>query len=113
MICTGHGPVLVGDRIKAVMKQYREWSTVVNPNPKKTVIIPYVSAYGYTKSLAEKIAEGVRDSGDIDVRSYDMVEVVWIIVQRSNCDIKSLQLLQIKRVLSVYIEHTMTQLYNL
>ena len=61
MVCTGHGPVLVGDRIKSVMKQYREWSTVVNPNPKKTVIIPYVSAYGYT-------------SGDIDVRSYDMVE---------------------------------------
>ena len=74
MICTGHGPVLVGDRIKAVMKQYREWSTVVNPNPGKTVIIPYVSAYGYTKTLAEKIAEGIRDSGDIDVRSYDMVE---------------------------------------
>ena len=56
------------------MKQYREWSTVVNPNEKKTVIIPYVSAYGYTKMLAEKIAEGVKDSGDIDVRSYDMVE---------------------------------------
>ena len=74
MICTGHGPVLVGDRIKSVMKQYREWSTVVNPNPKKTVIMPYVSAYGYTKTLAEKIAEGVRDSGDIDVRTYDMVE---------------------------------------
>ena len=33
-----------------------------------------MSAYGYTKTLAEKIAEGVRDSGDIDVRSYDMVE---------------------------------------
>ncbi|WP_072524628.1 FAD-dependent oxidoreductase [Clostridium sp. Marseille-P3244] len=74
MVCTGHGPVLVGDRIKAVMKQYREWSTVVNPNQKKTVIIPYVSAYGYTKTLAEKIAEGVKDSGDVDVRSYDMVE---------------------------------------
>ncbi len=74
MVCTGHGPVLVGDRIKAVMKQYREWSTVVNPNHKKTVIIPYVSAYGYTKTLAEKIAEGVKDSGDVDVRSYDMVE---------------------------------------
>ena len=40
MVCTGHGPVLVGDRIKAVMRQYREWSTVVNPNPGKTVIIP-------------------------------------------------------------------------
>lgn len=74
MICTGHGPVLVGDRIRQVMEQYREWSTSVNPNSRKTVIIPYVSAYGYTKMLAEKIAEGVRDSGDIDVRSYDMVE---------------------------------------
>ena len=74
MVCTGHGPVLVGSRIKEVMKQYREWSAVVNPNPRKTVIIPYVSAYGYTKSLAEKIAEGVADSGDVDVRAYDMVE---------------------------------------
>lgn len=74
MVCTGHGPVLVGERIRTVMEQYRTWSTVVNPNTKKTVIIPYVSAYGYTKMLAEKIAEGVKDSGDIDVRSFDMVE---------------------------------------
>ena len=74
MVCTGHGPVLVGDRIRQVMRQYREWSTVVNPNPRRTVVIPYVSAYGYTKSLAEKIAEGVRDSGDVDVRCYDMTE---------------------------------------
>ena len=73
MICTGHGPVLVGDRIRKVMAQYREWSTVVNPNGKKTVIIPYVSAYGYTGQLAEKIAEGIADSGDLDVRLYDMV----------------------------------------
>ena len=75
MICTGHGPVLdTTDSIKTIMQKYEEWSTVINPNPKKTVIIPYVSAYGYTKELAEKIAEGVKDSGDIDVRSYDMVE---------------------------------------
>ncbi len=73
MIATGHGPVLVGDRIPQVMKTYREWSTVVNPNTKKTVVIPYVSAYGYTGMLAEKIAEGVKDSGDVDVRIYDMV----------------------------------------
>lgn len=39
----------------------------------KTVIIPYVSAYGYTKQIAEKIEEGIKASGDIDVRSYDMV----------------------------------------
>ena len=37
-------------------------------------MIPYVSAYGYTKQLSEKIAEGIKDSGDIDVQAYDMVE---------------------------------------
>lgn len=73
MICTGHGPV-IDDKIDFILNTYEEWSTVVNPNPKKTVIMPYVSAYGYTKSLAEKIAEGIRASGDIDVRVYDMVE---------------------------------------
>ena len=81
MVVTGHGPVLVGDRIKKVMSLYREWSTVVNPNGKKTVIIPYVSAYGYTKLLAEKIAAGIADSGDLDVRSYDMVTADPAIVQ--------------------------------
>lgn len=75
MICTGHGPVLdTAESIKTIMQKYEEWSTVINPNTKKTVVIPYVSAYGYTKELAEKIAEGIKDSGDIDVRSYDMVE---------------------------------------
>ena len=73
MICTGHGPVLEGKWIREVMRLYREWSTVVNPNPRKTVIIPYVSAYGYTAELAERIAGGITDSGDVDVRSYDLV----------------------------------------
>ena len=73
MICTGHGPVL-DSHIPELLDIYEEWCTVVNPNPKKTVIIPYVSAYGYTKMLAEKIEEGIKASGEIDVRSYDMVE---------------------------------------
>ncbi len=72
MVCPGHGPVL-DDRLDFIFDTYEEWCTVVNLNPKKTVIIPYVSAYGYTGQLAEKIAEGIKDSGDIDVRCYDMV----------------------------------------
>lgn len=73
MICTGHGPVL-DTKIDFIIQTYRDWCTVVNPNKKKTVIIPYVSAYGYTEMLSEKIAEGIQDSGDVDVRRYDMVE---------------------------------------
>lgn len=74
MICTGHGPVLTGSRIRQVMDLYWEWCAEGYPNPKKTVIIPYVSAYGYTGMLAERIAAGIRDSGDLDVRLYDMTE---------------------------------------
>ena len=72
MICTGHGPV-IDCRIDEIKNTYRQWCTVVNPNPKKTVIIPYVSAYGYTGQLAEEIKKGILDSGDVDVRVYDMV----------------------------------------
>ena len=73
MICTGHGPV-IDEKVDFILNTYREWSRTDSPNPRKTVIMPYVSAYGYTRSLAEKIAEGIRDSGDVDVRLYDMVE---------------------------------------
>ena len=73
MICTGHGPVLDA-KIDFILDTYEEWCTVINPNERKTVVIPYVSAYGYTKELAETIARGIRESGDVDVRLYDMVE---------------------------------------
>lgn len=80
MICPGHGPVLDSDPWKVVDQSY-EWASVPNPNDKKTVIIPYVSAYGYTASLCEKITEGIKAAGDIDVRSYDMVEADAAAVQ--------------------------------
>lgn len=72
LICPGHGPVLDRD-IPQMLDTYTQWSTVINPNPKPTVIIPYVSAYGYTGQLAQAIAQGIAQAGDIDVRSYDMV----------------------------------------
>lgn len=74
MICTGHGPV-IDCRIDELVNIYREWSEIKNPNERMTVVIPYVSAYGYTGELAEKIEKGIRESGNIDVKSYDLVEV--------------------------------------
>lgn len=72
MICVGHGPV-VDCRIDEIKETYKNWCTVVNPNKKKTIVMPYVSAYGYTKELGEEITRGIKDSGDIDVKAYDMV----------------------------------------
>lgn len=73
MICPGHGPVLDKNPWDSI-KSSEKWATEENPNTKKTVIIPYVSAYGYTKKIADKIQEGINDAGDFDIRSYDMVD---------------------------------------
>lgn len=72
MVCPGHGPVLDEDPWK-IINIYKGWSTEENPNTKKTVVVPYVAAYGYTQVLAEKITEGIKASGDIDVKLFDMV----------------------------------------
>ncbi len=71
MICPGHGPVL-DSHIPELLAIYDEWCKIP-ANEKTTVVIPYVSAYGYTGQIAEKIAEGIKEAGDIDVKTYDMV----------------------------------------
>ena len=72
MICPGHGPVL-DEKPWDVVETYKKWATEKNPNTRKTVVIPYVSAYGYTEIIAEKIEEGIKEAGDISVRSYDLL----------------------------------------
>ncbi|MDR2610221.1 MAG: FprA family A-type flavoprotein [Clostridiales Family XIII bacterium] len=72
IIATGHGPVLTQNP-GFIIDLYKQWCSDRNPNAKKTVVIPYVSAYGYTAALAGEIAEGIRQAGDIEVRLFDMV----------------------------------------
>ena len=72
MICPGHGPVL-DSKINELIATYKEWCQAPPIKAKKSVVIPYVSAYGYTGQLAEEITKGIKESGDIDVTSYDLV----------------------------------------
>lgn len=72
MICTGHGPVL-DEKLWDIVALYEKWATPPAAHPVKTVVMPYVSAYGYTAALAEKIAEGVRSAGNYQVKMYNMV----------------------------------------
>jgi len=71
MVCPGHGPVL-DTGLKEYYKTYREWSKIENPNANKTVVLAYVSAYGYTGMMAKEIAEGIRSQG-VDAHLYDLV----------------------------------------
>ena len=73
MICPGHGPVLDQD-IPHWIEVYRDWSTEVNPNQHPVVVMPYVAAYGYTKTLADVISDGIRKAcPDVEIKAYDMV----------------------------------------
>jgi flavorubredoxin/NADPH-dependent 2,4-dienoyl-CoA reductase/sulfur reductase-like enzyme len=73
LVCTGHGPVL-DSHIEELFDLYRNWCTPGKPNDHKTVVIPYVSAYGYTAQLARQIAKGIHASGNVAVKLFDMVQ---------------------------------------
>lgn len=77
IIATGHGPVL-----RSNWRKYVEWAKEMSEETedrpvKHKVFMPYVSAYGNTRKIGEKIAEGIRAAGDIDVELMD-IELVDI-----------------------------------
>lgn len=69
-VCTSHGPVL-SKTIQQAMTLYRLWST---PPAKegKNALIAYVSAYGYTRKLAETASAQLKKAG-YTVKTYDLV----------------------------------------
>ncbi len=70
-IGTGHGPVLRAD-IPALIEQYRAWCAPAKKDGPDVAII-YVSAYGYTRMLAEAIQQGLQDGGIHRVKLYNLV----------------------------------------
>jgi NADH oxidase (H2O-forming) len=71
IVAPGHGPVIRRD-IQKYLDYYREWS-LANPEQNR-VMIAFVSAYGNTALLAEKLAAGIRTSG-VTVEVYDLEKV--------------------------------------
>ncbi len=77
IIATGHGPVL-----RSNWRKYVDWAKEMAQETeerpvKHKVFMPYVSAYGNTRKIGEKIAEGIKSVGDIDVELMD-IELVDI-----------------------------------
>lgn len=73
-ICPGHGPIL-RENIEEYFETYRRWSTETAPSDGKTrVVLSYVTAYGYTEQLAQKIAEGIKSQiNDAEIDMYDVI----------------------------------------
>lgn len=62
-VCPSHGPVLTAN-IAGVADKYDEWAKAAAEAVKPSRIsVFYVSAYGYTKLMAEALAEGARQGG--------------------------------------------------
>ncbi len=79
MICPGHGPVLrshwkeIVEKSKVLSEQY-----LAKVNHEKTnVMVAYISAYGYTKKIAETIADTIRSESDFEV---DLVDIEHILL---------------------------------
>lgn len=75
IIATSHGAVLEKDYIIKAVKLYEKWSKeVVNEVP--LVVIPFASAYNYTKQMALIIEKAIKDEfeGKVNVELYDLIE---------------------------------------
>ncbi len=73
MICPGHGPILRSgwkEKIESSSRKSRKYLEETQPNHR--VLLAYVSAYGYTREMAESIAEGLQNDSDTTV---DMVDI--------------------------------------
>lgn len=71
MVCNSHGPVLI-DTISEAIDKYVKWSAPVVNSPKKIAVL-YVSAYGYTETLANEAAEALSGEG-YDVSIYNVID---------------------------------------
>jgi flavorubredoxin len=75
IIATSHGAVLEKDYIPKAIKLYEKWSEEKR-NQLPLVVIPFASAYNYTRKMAELIKEGIVQEleGKVEVQTYDLIE---------------------------------------
>ncbi|MCX8084773.1 MAG: FprA family A-type flavoprotein [Calditerrivibrio sp.] len=73
MVCPSHGPVLRGELDFYLNFYKNQAARYYLNNPVRKVTLIYASAYGNTKMLAEKIKDGVEDTG-VPVMMFDAAE---------------------------------------
>ena len=72
MFCTSHGPILTGD-LNRYIEKYEDWSKDVQiKRDRKYVLIAYVSAYGFTRTIAEGLYDAIKGDERLDVELIDI-----------------------------------------
>jgi flavorubredoxin len=77
-ICPGHGPILRTYWKKAIEEtsKFAEHYLADSVCDGTNVLITYVSAYGYTRKMAETIAEGIREKIRCDIQVVDIEKIL-------------------------------------
>jgi flavorubredoxin len=77
-ICPGHGPVL-RDNWKELVDLSRKYAEehvrITGTEARRSILIAYVSAYGYTRMAAELIASAIRETDDFRITLADIEEM--------------------------------------
>ncbi len=73
-ICTGHGPILrstwkeIVAKSDKLSKEYLE----ITEGKNNRILITYVSAYGYTRQMADWIKKGIEQAGNFEIECMDI-----------------------------------------
>ncbi len=71
LICPGHGPI-IDSSVKETLDIQSHFASATPKTDLKSVLVAYVSAYGYTKLLSEHIVEGLKAVPNIEVVLVDL-----------------------------------------
>lgn len=78
-ICPGHGPILRSnwkEKVERSEKLAQEYLDVICESAKPNVLVTYVSAYGYTKQMAQDVVTGIKETRDCDVDLVDIENIL-------------------------------------
>jgi flavorubredoxin len=77
-ICTGHGPILRSDWKKYVDLSERKSNDYLEEvgTESDTILLAFVSAYGYTKEMAVMISNGLKAAGVSDIQLLDIENIL-------------------------------------
>jgi NADH oxidase (H2O-forming) len=77
IIATGHGPVLRHDPWKIVdlSEKYSHEYLGTHESRINNVLVTYVSAYGYTRQMAQFVAKGLKQAGTLNVETVDIENI--------------------------------------
>lgn len=78
MICPGHGPVLRStwkEKVDLSAGMARDYISITTGKKIRKVLITYVSAYGYTREMAEAIRIGIESAGNVEVSVLDIEKI--------------------------------------